>query len=431
MRITNRFKSAWNAFTSRDPTDEFDMLNSYSGSDGYYESSAWIRPDRLRLSSGNERSIVTSIYNKIALDVAAVDIRHVKLDENGRYSETIDDGLNKILTTSANKDQTGRSFIQDIVLSMLDEGCVACVPIDTDEDIIDGATTVKFLTMRTGKIKEWYPDFVKVELYNDRNGQLESLLFPKSSIAIIENPFYAVMNEPNSTLKRLIRKLNLLDAVDEQSSSGKLDLIIQLPYLIRNRTKEEQAEKRRKDIEKQLKDSKYGIAYTDGTEHITQLNRPVENNLLSQITYLTSMLQSQLGMNEAVLNGTADEQTMINYYSSTIVPVLRAITEEFKRKFLSKTAITQNHSIMFFRDPFTLVPVSSVADIADKFTRNEIMSSNEIRGIIGMKPSKNPAADELRNKNLNQSTEQIKRTPSVPKVDEINSEKTVTTLEEG
>lgn len=391
MELTfgSRLKHAWNAFLNRDPTRYYPDVgagNSY-------------RPDRPRFSRGNERSIITSVYNRISLDAAAVDVMHCRLDENNRFLESISSGLNDCLTVEANLDQTGRAFMQDIVMSMMDEGCVAIVPIDTDDDP-DETGSYRIDTMRTGKILEWYPAHVRVRVYNERTGRKEDIVMSKNSVAIVENPFYAVMNEPNSTMQRLIRKLNLLDVVDEQTSSGKLDLIIQLPYVIKTEARRRQAEIRRKDIENQLSGSKYGIAYTDGTEHITQLNRAVENNLLSQIEYLTSMLYSQLGITQSILDGTADDKTMLNYYNRTIEPILSAIVDEMKRKFLTKTARSQLQSIEFFRDPFKLVPVNEISEIADKFTRNEIMSSNEIRQIIGMKPSDDPEADELRNKNL-------------------------------
>ena len=361
------------------------------------------RPDRTRLTRGNERSIITSIFNRIALDAAAIKINHCKIDENGRFESIIKSSLNECLTVEANIDQTSRAFIQDAVMSMFDEGSVALVPVDTTiNPNITGAYDV--CTMRTGKILEWKPQSVKVRVYNDRTGLKEDIELPKKSVAIIENPLYAVMNEPNSTLQRLIRKLNLLDVIDEQSGSGKLDLIVQLPYVVKSPTRKEQAEKRRKDIEEQLK-GPYGIAYVDGTEKIIQLNRPVENNLMKQIEYLMNMLYSQLGITQAILDGTADEQTMLNYYSRTIEPILSAIVDEMKRKFLTKTARTKMQTITFFRDPFTLVPINNIADIADKFTRNEILTSNEIRQIIGMRPSKDPKADELRNSNLNHPDE--------------------------
>lgn len=390
----SRLKHAWNAFLNRDPTITYkqDIGTSY-----------YRRPDRPRLSRGNEKTIITSIYNRIALDVAAIDIQHVRLDTNGRYIETIDSGLNNCLTLEANLDQTGRAFIQDAVMSMMDDGCVALVPVDTD---INPAITdsYKILSIRVGKILEWYPAHVKVRVYNEKTGKKEDIIVPKKTVAIIENPLYAVMNEPNSTMKRLTRKLALLDFVDEQNSSGKLDMIIQLPYVIKSETRRQQAEERRKQIEDQLVGSKYGIAYTDGTERITQLNRPVENNLMAQIESLTKTLYSQLGINESVMDGTADEKTMLNYNNRTIEPIISAIVDEMKRKFLTKTARSQKQSIEFFRDPFRLVPVNDIAEIADKFTRNEIMTSNEIRQIIGMKPSNDPKADQLVNSNIAQPT---------------------------
>lgn len=395
--IRSRVKRAWNVFMNKDP----------SRMAGDFGMSSYYRPDRPRFTRGNEQSIVTSVYNRIALDVASVAIRHVRLDENDRYLEDIDSGLNSCLSLEANVDQTGRALIQDLVMSMFDEGCVALVPVDTDEDP-ENTDSYKIESMRTGKIIEWKPRHVRVRLYNDRTGMKEEVWLRKDKIAIIENPLYAVINEPNSTMQRLIRKLNLLDVVDEQSSSGKLDLIIQLPYVIKTEARRQQAENRRKDIENQLAGSKYGIAYTDGTERITQLNRSVENNLMKQIEYLTSMLYSQLGITTTILDGTADEQTMLNYNNRTMEPILSAIVDEMKRKFLTKTARSQRQSIAFFRDPFRLVPVNNLAEIADKFTRNEIMTSNEFRQIVGMKPSKDPRADELRNKNLNESKEDAK-----------------------
>lgn len=393
--VRSRFKKAWNVFMNKDPS----RVNQDTGIGYSY------RPDRPRFTRGNERSIVTSVYNRIALDVASIAIRHVRLDDNDRYTEDIDSPLNNCLTLEANIDQTSRAFMQDVVMSMFDEGCVAIVPVDTDVDPND-TESYKIFTMRTGQILEWKPNHIRVRLYNDQIGRKEEVVIPKSAAAIIENPLYAVINEPNSTMQRLIRKLNLLDAVDEQSSSGKLDLIIQLPYVIKTEARRQQAENRRKDIENQLAGSKYGIAYTDGTERITQLNRSVENNLLKQIEYLTNMLFSQLGLTTAILDGSADEKTMLNYTNRTIEPIISAIVDEMKRKFLTKTARSQKQSIMFFRDPFKLVPVNDLAEIADKFTRNEILSSNEIRQIVGMKPSKDPRADELRNKNLNESKEE-------------------------
>ena len=398
MKIMDRIKHGWNAFLNRDPTYNYRDLGGPSY--GY-------RPDRMRFTRGNERSIVTSVYNRIALDAASIDIMHVQLDKNDRFESVRDSALNECLTRNANIDQTGRAFIQDVVMSMLDEGCVAIVPVDTTFNP-DVTNSYDINTMRTAKIVEWYPAHVKVNLYNDRTGRKEDLILPKKTVAIIENPLYAVINEPNSTMQRLIRKLNLLDVIDEQSGSGKLDLIIQLPYVIKTDARRQQAEQRRKDIEMQLSGSKYGIAYTDGTERITQLNRSVDNNLMKQIEYLTSMLYSQLGITQAILDGSADDKTMLNYYNRTIEPIVSAIVDEIQRKFLTKTAITQKQAILYFRDPFRLVPVNEIAEIADKFTRNEIMTSNEIRQIVGMKPSKDPNADELRNKNLSQSNEMIK-----------------------
>ncbi len=392
MSISSRFKKAWNVFLNRDPTNA-----SYSVIGPSYS----YRPDRTRLTGGNEKSIVTAIYNRIALDVASVEIKHTKLDENGRYVEDMNSGLNNCLTLEANIDQTARSFIQDIVISMFDEGCVAVVPIDTDRDITTNETA-DIYTMRTAKIVEWYPQDVKVRVYNDRKGRKEDVILPKRSVAIIENPLYAVINEPNSTMKRLVRKLNLLDYVDEQSTSGKLDLIFQLPYMVKTEARRKQAEERKDELERQLRDSPFGIAYIDGTEKVTQLNRPIENNLMKTIEYLTSMLFSQLGITQSVMDGSADEKTMLNYHNRSIEPIVSAIAVEYKRKFLSKTARTQRQSISVFRDPFKLVPVSDIAEIADKFTRNEIASTNEMRQVIGWKPSKDPRADELRNKNLSE-----------------------------
>lgn len=393
MSFGSRLKHAWNAFIGTDYTTYQDVGPGYSS-----------RPDRIRLTRGNERSIITSVYNRIALDVAALNVQHIRLDENGRFLSVIQDGLNTCLTVEANIDQTARAFIQDIVVSMLDEGCVAIVPVDTTYDpSVTGSYDIQ--TMRVGKILDWYPQYVRVRLYNERTGTKENILVPKSTVAIVENPLYAVVNEPNSTMQRLIRKLNLLDVIDEQSGSGKLDLIIQLPYVIKTEARRQQAENRRKDIEAQLSGTKYGIAYADGTERITQLNRSVNNNLMSQIEYLTSMLYSQLGITQSILDGTADEKTMLNYNNRTIEPIISAIVDEMKRKFLTKTARSQSQSISFFRDPFKLVPVNDIAEIADKFTRNEIMTSNEIRQVIGMKPSDDPRADELRNKNLSAPSE--------------------------
>ena len=395
----SRLKHAWNAFMNKDPT--------YKN----YGTGYSMRPDRPRFSRGNERSIVTSVYNRIALDVAAININHCRLDKDGRFVETIDSNLNNCLNLEANMDQTGRAFIQDIVMSMFDEGSVAIVPVDTTINP-EVTSSYDILSMRTGKVVEWYPNSVRVKLYNDRAGQKEEIVLPKSSVGIVENPLYAVINEPNSTMQRLIRKLNILDSIDEQSGAGKLDLIIQLPYIVKSDARRQQAEKRRKDIEDQLSGSKYGIAYTDGTEKVTQLNRSVDNNLMKQIEYLTSMLYSQLGITQAVLDGTADEKTMLNYYTRTVEPIISAIVDEMKRKFLTKTARSQLQSIVFFRDPFKLVPVNDLAEISDKLTRNEIVTSNDIRQKIGMKPSSDPKADQLRNSNINQSnqdmTEQIK-----------------------
>ena len=395
MDLITRIQRGWNAFRNRDPTINY----RDTGASYYY------RPDRPRFTRGNERSIVTSVFNRIALDVSAINIQHVRLDDNGRFLSVIDSGLNNCLTISANTDQTGRAFIQDTVMSMLDEGCVALVPTDTSEDP-NLTDSYEIGRMRVGKIIEWRPQHVKVRLYNERTGKKEEIVFAKKTVAIVENPLYAVMNEPNSTMQRLIRKLSLLDVTDEQTASGKLDLIIQLPYIIKTEARRQQAEQRRKDIEMQLAGSKYGIAYADGTEHITQLNRSVENNLMKQIEYLTNMLYGQLGITQTILDGTADDKTMLNYYSRTIEPIISAIVDEMKRKFLTKTARSQNQSIMFFRDPFKLVPVNDIAEIADKFTRNEIMTSNEIRQIVGMKPSDDPKADELRNSNISQSKEE-------------------------
>ena len=385
--LTDRLAHAWNAFMNKDPT-RWDLGASYAN-----------RPDRIRTTRGNERTIITSVYDRISVDCAAIDIKHVKLDERDRYLETIESGLNNCFMLEANIDQTGRNFVQDIVMSMLDEGVVAVVPVDT---VISPTTneTTKINTMRTGKIKQWYPNHVRIRLYNDRTGNFDEITLPKKAVAIIENPFFSVMNEPNSTMQRLIHKLNLLDIIDEQKGANKLDLIIQLPYIIKTEARRQQAENRRKDIEKQLSSSQYGIAYTDGTEHITQLNRSVDNQLFSQVETLTRMLYSQLGLTEEIMNGTADEKAMNNYYNRTIEPIMSAIVGELKRKFLTKTARTQKQSIMFFRDPFKLVPTTELAELADKFTRNEILSSNEIRQIVGMQPSQDPNADVLRNKNL-------------------------------
>ena len=396
-KFTDWLKHSWNAFTSRDPTAR-DFKMDYSSS---YE-----KPDRIRLYRGNERSIITAIYNRIAIDCAAIEIRHVRLDENENYKEDVNSSLNDILQVEANLDQTGRAFVQDAVMTMLDIGHVALCITKADIDPTK-SEAYQIESLRVGRVTKWFPHDVQVNIYNEDTGKHSELILPKKNVAIIENPLYAVMNEPNSTLQRLLRKLNLLDVVDEQSGSGKLDLIIQLPYVIKTESRKKQAENRRKDIEMQLAGSKYGIAYTDGTERITQLNRPAENNLLKTIEYLTTMLYSQLGITEDVFNGTADDKTMLNYYNRTVEPILSAIVLEMKRKFLSKTARTQRQSIMFFRDPFKLVPVQDLAEISDKLTRNEIASPNEIRSIIGWKPSNDPNSDQLRNRNISQSAEEI------------------------
>ena len=414
MGIRDRLQHAWNAFVYND--------NTYVDPQNLGGLSTY-KPDRVHFSRGVERSIVTSVYNRLALDVSSIAIKHVRLDENGRFKEEVDSGLQNCLNVEANIDQTGRAFLQDVVMSMLDEGCVAIVPVDTTIDPAKSGS-YEINTMRTGKILEWYPAHVRVRVYNDKRGIHEEIVLPKSAVAIIENPLYAVINEPNSTMQRLIRKLNLLDVVDEQTSSGKLDLIIQLPYVIKTDARRKQAEERRKDIEMQLSGSKYGIAYTDGTERITQLNRPAENNLMKQVEYLTSMLYSQLGLTQSIMDGSADDKTMLNYYNRTVEPILAAITDEIKRKFLTKTARSQKQTIMYFRDPFKLTPVLDLAEIADKFTRNEIMTSNEIRQIVGMKPADDPSADELRNKNLNQSNEAIDNKKAIPSPEEIQNEKT-------
>ena len=413
MGIRDRLQHAWNAFVYNN--------NNYVDPQNLGGLSTF-KPDRVHFSRGVERSIVTSVYNRLALDVSSIAIKHVRLDENGRFKEEVDSGLQNCLNVEANIDQTGRAFLQDVVMSMLDEGCVAIVPVDTTIDPAKSGS-YEINTMRTGKILEWYPAHVRVRVYNDKRGIHEEIVLPKSAVAIIENPLYAVINEPNSTMQRLIRKLNLLDVVDEQTSSGKLDLIIQLPYVIKTDARRKQAEERRKDIEMQLSGSKYGIAYTDGTERITQLNRPAENNLMKQVEYLTSMLYSQLGLTQSIMDGSADDKTMLNYYNRTVEPILAAITDEIKRKFLTKTARSQKQTIMYFRDPFKLTPVLDLAEIADKFTRNEIMTSNEIRQIVGMKPADDPSADELRNKNLNQSNEAIDNKKAIESPEEIQNEK--------
>ena len=395
MGLIDRLQHGWNAFINNHDPTHMEVGPSY-----YY------RPDRPRFTRGNERSIVTSLYNRIALDVSAINFQHVRLNEDDRFVEVISSKLNDCLTLDANIDQTGRAFMQDVVMSMFDEGCVALVPTDTTfNPKVSGSFDIE--SIRTGKILEWYPEHVKVRVYNERTGKKEDIMLPKKAVGIVENPLFAVINEPNSTMQRLVRKLSLLDVTDEQTASGKLDLIIQLPYVIKTQARRDQAEQRRKDIEMQLAGSKYGIAYTDGTERITQLNRSLENNLLKQVEYLTNMLFSQLGMTQTILDGTADEKTMLNYYSRTIEPIASAIVDEMKRKFLTKTARSQGQSIVFFRDPFKLVPINNIADIADKFTRNEIMTSNEIRQIIGMKPSQDPKADKLINSNLNHPEEEV------------------------
>lgn len=413
MGIGDRLQHAWNAFFYND--------NTYVNPQNLGGFSTF-RPDRVHFSRGVEKSIVTSVYNRIALDATSIAIKHVRLDDNGRFLEEMDSGLQNCLNVEANIDQTGRAFLQDVVMSMLDEGCVAIVPVDTTIDPAK-SSSYEINTLRTGKILEWYPAHVRVRVYNDQKGIHEEVTLPKSMVGIIENPLYAVINEPNSTMQRLIRKLSLLDVVDEQTSSGKLDLIIQLPYVIKTDARKKQADERRKDIEMQLAGSKYGIAYTDGTEKITQLNRPAENNLMKQVEYLTGMLYSQLGLTQSIMDGSANDKTMLNYYNRTIEPILAAIVDEIKRKFLTKTARTQKQTIMYFRDPFKLVPVSDIAEIADKFTRNEIMTSNEIRQIVGMKPADDPSADELRNKNLNQSSEDIAARQESGIPDEIQNEK--------
>lgn len=418
MGLRDRLQRAWNLFSNRDPTKEYTRTDLGMAS--------YSRPDRIRLAPINERSIIAAVTNRIATDVAQLDIRHVKLDEQGRYIEDMASDLNECLTVEANKDQTGRAFRQDVAMSLIDEGCIAVIPIDTDDDITDG-NLFKIITMRVGKIVEWYPDHIRVEVYNDRTGRREQRTVPKESVAIVENPFYAIMNEPNSTLRRLTRKLNMLDEVDELTSSGKLDIIIQLPYVVKGATKRAEAEKRRKEIERQLTNSKYGIAYTDGTEHITQLNRPAENNLMSQVQYLTDMLFSQLGITQSILDGTADEQTYNNYYDSTIEPIVTAIVDEMKRKFLTKTARTRGQSIMYFRNPFKLMPASKIAEVGGKLITAEVLTKNEVRGLIGFKPSEDPAADELSNPNINKKGEGDSPVPGtkeqMPDEEPINLEK--------
>lgn len=412
MEVTfgSRLKHAWNAFLG----NEFRNYQYSLGPSSSY------RPDRPIFSRGNERSIITSVYNRIALDAASVSIQHVQLDDDERFTEVIHSDLNNCLSLEANLDQTGRAFVQDVVMSMLDEGCVAIVPTDTDIDPETGSYKIEKL--RAGKVLEWYPKYVKVRCYNEERGEKQDIILPKNTVAIVENPFFAVMNEPNSTMQRLVRKLNILDAIDEQSGSGKLNLIIQLPYVIKTEQRRQQAEKRRKDIEEQLAGSKYGVAYTDGTEHVVQLNRPIDNNLMTQIEYLTSMLYSQLGITQGILDGTADDRTKLNYDNRTIEPILSAIVDEMRRKFLTKTARSQKQSILFFRDPFRLVPINDIAEIADKMTRNEIMTSNEIRQKIGMKPSKDPKADELRNSNLSAPKGEGDKPPITPEGGKVQNE---------
>ena len=408
--VIDRAKKAWNVFKNVDDDInryiEDDYVN-YKTSFGYSVGNS-SRPDRFRFTKGNERSIINAVYNRIAMDVAALTFNHVKLDENDRFSEIVDDGLNKCLNLSANIDQTGREFIQDLVMSTLDEGCAAAVPVDTDRDPSD-TSSYEILSMRTGKILDWYPQSVRVDLYNEFTGRHQEVTLLKRDIAIIENPMYAVMNEPNSTLKRLVRKLNILDRIDDLSVSNKFNMIIQLPYVVRGEKRKAEAEERRRSIEQQLNQNEYGIAYVDSAEKITQLNRPLENNLLAQIEYLTNMLYGQIGITQAIMDGTADEKETLNYTNRAIEPLASAIVNEFKRKFLSKTAITQKHSVVFFRDPFKLVPVDNIAEIADKFTRNEIMTKNEFRQVIGMKPSDDPRADQLRNANLSESSAEIEQ----------------------
>ena len=407
MGFINRLQHGWNAFMNKDPTENY-----------YFDGITYsYRPDRVRFSGGNEKTIVTSIYNRIAMDAASITIKHVRLDENERYVETIQSGLNECLNIEANIDQTGKAFLQDVFMSILDEGCIAIVPTVTSANP-KLTNSYDILAMRTGKILEWRPDEVKVRLYNDSNGRREEIWLKKRYVGIVENPMYSVINERNSTMQRLIRKMNLIDAVDEQTSSGKLDMIIQLPYQVKSELRRQQADKRRKDLEEQLKDSRFGIGYVDATEKITQLNRPLENNLLKQIEYLTSILYGQLGITQTIMDGTADEKTMLNYYTRTIEPLVIAFVDELKRKFLTKTARSQLQSIAYFRNPFSLVPTNDLAELADKFTRNEIVTSNEFRQVIGMKPSDDPRADELRNSNLRYAEEQMPMDGNGQMVDE-------------
>lgn len=401
----SRLKNAWNVFVNnRDPTYDYESDYSYGKDHSQIGPSYSYRPDRPRLTKGNERSLVTAVYNRIAMDCAAITIQHVRLDENNRFKEVIDSGLNRCLTFQANIDQSGREFIQDAVLSMLDEGCVALVPVDTSVDP-NSTGSFKINTLRTGRIVEWYPAHIKVNVYDERDGRRKDIIVPKATTAIIENPLYAVTNEPNSTMRRLVRKLVLLDAIDEQSGSGKLDIIVQLPYAVKGPMKKKQAEDRKVDLEDQLFNSKYGVAYIDAAEHVTQLNRPVENNLMKQVEYLTNVFYSQLGFSQSILDGTASEQETLNYYSHSIEPILSTIVSGIKRAFFTRTALSEKQSIMFFRDPFALVPVEKLAELVDKFTRNEVMSTNEFRPILGMKPADDPKADQLINKNINQPEE--------------------------
>ena len=418
--FATRLRHAWNIFMDKDDNLLYPNFSQVS-----YSS----RPDKPMLSFVNKKNIVAALYNRLALDVASITIQHVKLDDNGRFKEVIDSGLNRCFNLEANIDQTGRAFIQDVVISMLDEGCVAIVPIDTTTDPKKGSFDIN--TMRTGKILEWYPQHVKVRVYNDRTGISEEKLVLKKQIAIIENPLYAVLNEPNSTMQRLIRKLSLLDMTDEQNASGKLNLIIQLPYVVKSDLRKKQAESRRSDMEQQLANSKYGIAYADGTEKIIQLNRSLDNNLMSQVEYLTNQVFSQIGLTQEILNGTADEATMLNYYNRSVEPIVSAIVDNVKRSFLTKTARSQKQSIMFFRDPFKLVPVSQLAEISDKFTRNEIATSNEMRQAIGWTPSKDPRADELRNKNLSEPKDQANVTVDGKRIDEQTDSVETTTSKKG
>jgi len=419
--LGERLKKGWNAFrNNKDPTFEMAQWNVYSST---------MRPDRLRLTGGNEKSIITAIYNRIALDVASISIKHVRVDDNGRYKEEIKSPLDNVLTLDANTDQTGRALIQDVVMSMFDEGVVAIVPVDVIGDPIL-SDSYEIHTIRTAKILEWYPEHIRISMYDERKGKREEIIVPKRICAIVENPFYAVMNDRNSVLKRLVRKLNLLDAVDEQSASGKMDLIIQLPYAAKTPLKKQQAEDRRKDIENQLIDSKYGIAYIDGTEHVVQLNRAVENNMMSSIEYLTSMLYSQLTLTPEVMNGSAKEEVMLNYTNRTVEPICAAIVDEMNRKFLTKTARSQGQRIQYFREPFRLVPINGIADIADKFTRNEILSPNEIRGIVGFKPSEDPEADKLRNRNINQAKQGTVENQNDPRISVPSEEGSSSKVEE-